>query len=269
MNLPAKFVKRVSDNLKKYQTIIQKLKEKEVNESDTVTVIVDILADLFGYDKYNEITSEYAIRGTYCDLAILNNNKIQMLIEAKAINLELNDNYVKQAIDYGVNEGVKWIILTNAEKWKIFKIKFGQPVDKELVFEFNLLNINIKELKDLGMLFAISKDGEEKSAIEDLYSQMQVKNKYIIGSLLNSDDIYAVIKRNMRKLFDDVKITEDEIAIMIKNDIIKREIIDSDDAISAQKAIAKAYKKLDKLKAKNHDECDNKTDQILTNEVVN
>ena len=28
-----------------------------------------MLADIFGYDKYSEITSEHAIRGTYCDLA--------------------------------------------------------------------------------------------------------------------------------------------------------------------------------------------------------
>jgi len=35
-----------------------------------VILATDILADVFGYDKYTEITSEYAIRSTYCDLAI-------------------------------------------------------------------------------------------------------------------------------------------------------------------------------------------------------
>jgi hypothetical protein len=60
MNVPAKFVKRVNETLKKYQGIIAQLKKKDANESDTVTAITDILQDIFGYDKYADITSEYA-----------------------------------------------------------------------------------------------------------------------------------------------------------------------------------------------------------------
>jgi hypothetical protein len=68
MNLSATFIKRQTENIKKYQKIVSQIKKKDANESDTVTVIIDILQDIFGYDKYAEITSEYAIRGTYCAL---------------------------------------------------------------------------------------------------------------------------------------------------------------------------------------------------------
>jgi len=71
MNIPVKFIKRLSENLKKYQDVIANIKKRDANESDTVTVVTDILQDIFGYDKYKEITSEFAIRGTYCDLAII------------------------------------------------------------------------------------------------------------------------------------------------------------------------------------------------------
>jgi predicted type IV restriction endonuclease len=84
------------------------------------------LEAVFGYDKYKDITSEYAIKGTYCDLAIVDNKKIRFLIEAKAISVALNDKHLKQALDYGANAGVNWVILTNAEKWVVYKIKFGQ-----------------------------------------------------------------------------------------------------------------------------------------------
>ena len=33
-------------------------------------LVKDLLAEVFGYDKYAELTSEHAIRGTYCDLAV-------------------------------------------------------------------------------------------------------------------------------------------------------------------------------------------------------
>ena len=246
MNLPTKFTKTFIENLKKYQPILRKMKENEVNETDTVKVINDILSDLFGYDKYSDITSEYAIRGTYCDLAIKgSNNKPDILIEVKGISIALNDNHIKQTIDYGANEGVKWCVLTNGEYWKVYRIKFAQPIDKELVFEFNLLDLNVKDEKMLSMIFALSKLGKEKSVIEDLYSEIQVKNKYIIGALLNSGDVFSLIKKNMRKLFDDIKISEEEISSFVRNDIIRRDIIDTDEAKKAVKDIEKRRKKLE------------------------
>jgi hypothetical protein len=251
MDIPAKFTRRVNDTLKKYQNVVAGIKKRDANETDTVTVIKDILADVFGYDKYTEITSEYAIRQTYCDLAIVDRNKkVRFLIEVKGISIKLNDNHLKQAIDYGANAGVNWVILTNGEEWKVYKIKFGRPIDKELIAEFNILKINPNSEKELEMFFIISKDGQENSTIEDYYTSIQIKNKFIIGTLLNSEDVHTIIKRTMRRLFDDVKITDQEIADIMANDIIKREIIDSDDSKKAKKDIEKAYKKLERVKEK-------------------
>ena len=72
-----------------------------------------MLADVFGFDKYSEITSEYVIRSTYVDLAIKLDGKTQMLIEVKAIGLDLKDTYVKQAVDYAANQGIEWVVSTN------------------------------------------------------------------------------------------------------------------------------------------------------------
>jgi hypothetical protein len=55
----------------------------------------------------------------------------------------------------------------------------------------------------------------------------------------------------MRKLFDDVKISEQEISDIMANDIIKREIIDSEESKKAKKDIDKIYKKLERVKEKN------------------
>ena len=62
-----------------------------MNESDTVVIVMDMLQEIFGYDKYSDITSEHAIKGTFCDLAIKLEGAVQLLIEVKAIGLELKD----------------------------------------------------------------------------------------------------------------------------------------------------------------------------------
>jgi hypothetical protein len=251
MNIPAKFIRRVNENLKKYQEVVTHIKKKDANEADTVTVVTDILQDILGYDKYKEITSEYAIRGTYCDLAIIDGNKkIRFLIEVKAISVTLSENHLKQAIDYGANSGVNWVILTNSEEWLIYKIKFGKPIDKDLVAEFNLLDVNQKYDKDIEPLFLISKDGQEKSIIDDYYSNIQVKNKFIIGAILDTYEVYSTIRRIMKKLFEDIKITEEEIADIMVNDIIKREIVDSEEARKAAKEVDKQFRKIERAKDK-------------------
>ncbi|MBM4076860.1 MAG: restriction endonuclease subunit R, partial [Planctomycetes bacterium] len=111
--IPTKVKTRIASELKRFQPILSSAKARDVNESDTVTIVVDLLQYIFGYDKYSEITSEHSIRSTFCDLAIKINGSLALLIEVKSIGTELKDNHIKQAVDYGANQGIDWVVLTN------------------------------------------------------------------------------------------------------------------------------------------------------------
>ncbi len=65
-SIPKRVAERLVAGIKKYQPILASAKARDVGEADTVTIIKDMLADVFGYDKYSEVTSEFSIRGTYC-----------------------------------------------------------------------------------------------------------------------------------------------------------------------------------------------------------
>jgi hypothetical protein len=75
MAISAKVASRISTQLKKYQAILQAAKQRDVSEADTVTIITGILADVLGYDKYKDVSSEHAIRGTYVDLVVAVDDK--------------------------------------------------------------------------------------------------------------------------------------------------------------------------------------------------
>jgi hypothetical protein len=62
MAIPTKVAERIGKNLSKFQNVLKKAKDRDLNESDTVQIISDTLAAIFGYDKYSEVTSELAIR---------------------------------------------------------------------------------------------------------------------------------------------------------------------------------------------------------------
>ena len=136
--LPKKASERIAAGLKRFQPILATAKSRDVNESDTVVIVTDLLQEIFGYDKYAEITSEHMIRGTFCDLAVKLDGTLAFLIEVKAIGLDLKEQFVKQAVDYAANQGVEWVVLTNGTVWKIYKISFTKPIAQELVVDFDL-----------------------------------------------------------------------------------------------------------------------------------
>jgi hypothetical protein len=83
MGVSAKVGARIVTQMKRYQSILSRIQKKDISEADTVTVINDILADACGYDKYHEVTSQYAIRGTFVDLAVRVDDDIRFLVEVK------------------------------------------------------------------------------------------------------------------------------------------------------------------------------------------
>src|SRR3954469_21863797 len=126
--IPSKVEDRLVTAIKRFQPVIASAKARDVNESDTVIIVTDMVSEIFGYDKYSEITSEHAIRGTFCDLAVSIDGKFQFLVEVKAIGLDLKDNHVKQVVDYAANKGVDWVILTNGTSWRMYKVSFAKPI---------------------------------------------------------------------------------------------------------------------------------------------
>lgn len=145
--IPVKVVDRFKDNLSKIQKVVEQAKNRDINEADTVVIVSDVLSLLFGFDKYTEITREYAIKGQYCDLAVKLDEKLKFLIEVKAIGITLSEKHYQQALDYGANNGTEWIILTNGLVWKVYKVRFEKPIRTDFVAEFNILDLKIKKIK--------------------------------------------------------------------------------------------------------------------------
>src|SRR3989339_645790 len=246
--LNAKVLNRLIVGIKKFQPILSSAKARDVNESDTVIIITDMFYYVFGYDKYSEITSEHVIRGTYCDLALKINDQVEILIEAKAISLDLKDSYVKQAVDYADNKGIDWVILTNGILWKVYKVTFGKPIDQELVIDIDFLALSHKDKTDIECLFSLSKEGWVKSAIEDYHEQKQALSKFIMGSIVLTEPILNAIKRELKQLSPNIKIQNEQIKIVLETDVLKREVVEGEKVEEAKKKIAKGNKSHKKQK---------------------
>lgn len=238
-NIPLKAKKRLTSAVPKFKKILAQAKGRDINESDTVTIITDMLEEVFGFDKYSEITREYAINGTYCDLAIKNGKKIEYLIEVKAIGIDLRSKHLKQAVNYAAEEGVTWVVLTNGEDWEVHKVTVKGKVTNEQVFRFSFQELNLKKQDHIDMLFSLCKRGVEKDLIDDFYQYKQSVNRYSVGALLMSEPALNLIRKELRRLNDGIKVSTEELAMMLEHEILKRDLIDSEEARKAKKQVAK------------------------------
>lgn len=244
MKITKKTEERIKSSMAKFQKVLGIAKDRDLNESDTVSIITDMLAEVFGYDKYLQVTSELAIRGTYCDLAIKLNDKFEYLIECKAIGIDLKENHLRQAIGYGANKGIQWIILTNGMEWQIYKLKFEQPIQWELVTKFNVNELSMKNERDIEKLAILTKEGVEKNLREELYEKIQCVNKFIVGQLLISEPVISTVRRELKKLSDGINVEETEVIALLRDSVLRREIVDetSEDVQAASNKVAKFYK---------------------------
>ncbi|MCH8034791.1 MAG: type I restriction enzyme HsdR N-terminal domain-containing protein [Bacteroidetes bacterium] len=249
--IPSKVASRIATGIKNIQPVLNSASSRDVNEDDTVTIIVDILSRVLGYDKFLEVTKEFQIRGTYCDLATLINGKISLLIEVKAIGIELKKAHVKQAVDYASNEGVDWVILTNGIHWRVYKVHFTKPISQELVYDFSFLELSSKRKKDIELLYPLTKEGVIKSSLKLYHDQRQALSRFYLGALLLTDKYLTSIQRDLRKLSPGIKIEIDEIEEVLKNELFKREVIESEDVKTAGRKINRLLVKKPKIQTVN------------------
>lgn len=250
MKIAKKTLDRLVAGLKKYQPIVRKLAERDISEADTVTVIKDMLTDIFGYDKYAELTSEQQIRGTFCDLAIRVEGKIHYLAEVKSAGTNLNETHLRQAVNYGAHQGIEWVILTNGIIWKIYRIKFGQPIDWEEVYKFDMGALSARSSDDLAKLHMLCRESISTDALQDFHKQSQILNRFVISEILQGDAVVGTIRKEIRRLFDGLKITDDELRVFLTNDVIKRDALDGESPKAAKALVKKAASSLARKAAK-------------------
>lgn len=247
--IPSKVSARLAAGLKRFQPILDSARARDVSEADTVTIVKDILAEVLGYDKYSEVTSEHAIRGTYCDLAVKIDGKLAWLIEVKSAGMELKENHVKQAVDYAANQGCEWVALTNGVRWLVFRVGFGKPIEHTQIAEVDVAALNPRKDADLGILWLLSKEGWLKSHLEDFAAQQEALSKYAIGALVTSEAVLTVLRRELRRISPDTRIDIEQIDAVLRTDVLKREILEGERAEAAKKAIARAARRAQRAKS--------------------
>ncbi len=250
VTIPKKVQDRLVKQIPRFQKILREAKNRDIHESDTVTIVVDMLESVFGFDKYTEITSEHAIKATFCDLAVKIDGHVKYLIEVKAIGLDLKENHLRQAVNYGANEGIPWVVLSNGMEWQIHRISFERPVSSELVAQINFDEISQRNKDHLLQVFLLCRQGIKKQIIEEYHERSQSVNRFMIAAIAQTDPVISVIRRELKRVAPGIKVEKEEVEELLAEGVLKRDVTQGDNASQAKSRVKKASAKAIRKKKK-------------------
>jgi len=202
------------DVLKSAAEPLENLRERNANEGDTRMVVNEILSEGLGYDRYNEITTEYAIKRDYADYCIKLDDAIKVIVEVKRVGRKLTEKDVNQVDVYAAHEGVEWILLTNGITWQLYHLTSSLPLALDLVFEVSVLSDTIEAVNKLRFL---AKPAMQRNLVEELWHSSKVTNPESIRDVLVSDPVVSEVRKEIwRRSVTGLRLTDDEVLELIK-----------------------------------------------------
>ncbi len=199
------------ERLKEFILRVNELKNTIKTEEATKTSLIMPFFQLLGYDVFNpnEFTPEYIAdvgikKGEKVDYAIILNNEVSILIEAKSVNEQL-EKHDSQLFRYFGTSKAKFAILTNGITYK-----FYTDLEKTNVMDTTpFLEVSLNDLKD-SEIQEIKKFQKETFNVDEIFSTANdLKYLNLIKKVLKeefanpSDDFIKLILN--KGIYDGVK----------------------------------------------------------------
>lgn len=208
---------KIKNLIEKYEQVKESRQTKTYNEANTRKDFIMPLFQALGWDIHNELTKREvveeaaAIKGRV-DYSFRINNIPQFLLEAKALKINLEKpEWADQAVNYGWNKGIPWVVLSNFEKLKLFNSDW--KVDKPKPnLEFSYQDY----IKRFDHLWLLSKEASKTNELDKLLSQFGITAKRVDVNEKLAEDLIRwrnILTKNLSQWNDEVSVPEIEEAV--------------------------------------------------------
>src|SRR3954454_7941388 len=189
---------RVKAAVRRFNKPLSDLVARDANEGDTRLLVRDFLCEGLGYDKYEDLTTEYQVKGEFADYGVRIDRQLVAFIEVKRCTQKLNMRHLRQVQMYAVNEGVEWIILTNGQVWQVYHLTGGLPMIIDLALEVDLLSDESLAQKADG-LFHLSKEALKRRLLDDLWKARAATAPKSLSGVLLSEAVVDAVRKELRR----------------------------------------------------------------------
>lgn len=200
---------RIKTQIRSMAKPLSGLIERDANEGDTRHFVTDFLCDALGYDKYEDLTTEYQVKGEFADYGVRIDKQLSAFIEVKRVTTKLGPKHLRQVEVYAINEGVEWGILTNGNDWQVYHLAPAAPrpagsgpngplVDIDLTLEVSLLGPETPTQK-VGKLFNLSRDAMKRRVMDELWKARRATSPKALAAIVVSDPVVEAIRKEIKR----------------------------------------------------------------------
>lgn len=160
---------------------------KGIGEQNTKAVLIAPVLRALGWDleDLEEVRLEYRRRPTDSpvDYALFINRVPRLFVEAKALGEDMEDHrWASQILGYAVVAGVRWVVLTNGDEYRIYNSHAEVPVEEKLFRRISVSDGQARPEETIGLLSKESiaqmeelwredfVDRQVRSAVSDLFA---------------------------------------------------------------------------------------------------
>ena len=184
-----------------------------ISEEATKTVLVNPLLRALSWDTedLHQVYPEYSSATGRVDYALLIENSPRLLIEAKSLDSNLDDpRWATQLTVYAVTTGVRWVVLTNGDEYRIYNAYAEVPIAEKL---FHTTRLSDQDPNATKVLSLLSRDAMLDSLLDTHWQleleerQLQRVNQQVqtaLHTLFDQDPPDASLVRLLRNRLNDL-----------------------------------------------------------------
>ncbi len=234
VKIPHKIQERIKAALRRFKPLLNAARERDAGRADTSTLALDLLSELFGYDRYSEITSELDNKESVFDFSIQTEGQPRMLVRVSPIGMAPDDRYLLATAQYAQMNGVDWIILTNGIAWQVHHVEFvgANAPETPVVLAFDLLQMQPGREAHLGTIHLLTREGHEKAGLSHFKLRLETTNRHYLGAMVLSDAVVASVRRELQKLNPDLRVTPAELRENLAKGVLRPDIVQSNETRS-------------------------------------
>jgi hypothetical protein len=221
MKIPYRVGAKISNQLRRYQTVLVRMNRQEVGEADTSMIVADMLSDVFGYRKIDEIVS---VAGDMSPgFAVSVGETLRFIVAVcspetnQTVSLRLTSTAARMAAD--------WALLTNGHHWQAFKV--NEQAYRIPDLEVDVVSIDPTGKKAIEFFGSFSRDVFTAEYMQQLFCEKQAMSRHAIAALLLSDPVVTAVRRGVRKRVYGYFPSLQDVREVIAEQVIKRELIEN------------------------------------------
>lgn len=192
---------QIRSSLRRFARPITDLVARDANEGDTRLFVTDFLCEALGYDKFEDLTTEFAVRGEFADYGVRIDKQLVAFIEVKRAAQQLNARHLHQVETYAVKEGLEWVILTNGQSWRTYHVSVatGQQISTQLVFEVDLLGDETPTRKT-EHLFHLHRAALKHRTIDEVWKRIDATSAKALAGALLKEPVLDALRKEVRRV---------------------------------------------------------------------